>query len=229
MIHLYCRPPAPRDIPPHRRSSPSSPPPAAAPAPPPAPPPSHCCSGAAVAPLFTPYTLPGGLQLHHRIVYAPLTRCRAFNSVPQPNAAVYYAQRATKGGLMISEGTVVGERGFGYPCTPGIFTDEQVEAWKPITRAVKDVGATFFCQIWHVGRASHPREAPPVCCVLSIDGRPGNLNLAPPPLQPAPLKLTLALPACPPHLPPPQTTNPTRTCPSPAAASPSPTATNASR
>ena len=41
------------------------------------------------------------------------------------------------------------------PNTPGIFTDEQVEAWKPIVKSVKDKGAVFFCQLWHVGRASH--------------------------------------------------------------------------
>ncbi|KAI7840032.1 hypothetical protein COHA_006238 [Chlorella ohadii] len=114
----------------------------------------------AAAPLFTPYTLPGGLQLQHRIVYAPLTRCRAFNNIPQPNAALYYSQRATPGGLMISEGTIISERGHGYPCTPGIYTEEQVAAWKPVVKAVKDKGAAFFCQIWHVGRASHPHYQP---------------------------------------------------------------------
>lgn len=114
----------------------------------------------AAVPLFQPYALPGGLQLQHRIVYAPLTRCRAFNTIPQPNAAVYYAQRATPGGLMISEGTVVGDRGHGYPCTPGVYTQEQIEAWKPITTAVHDKGAVFFCQLWHVGRASHPHYQP---------------------------------------------------------------------
>ena len=40
----------------------------------------------------------------------------------------------------------------------GVHTQEQVDAWKPITKAVKDKGAIFFCQLWHVGRASHPRE-----------------------------------------------------------------------
>lgn len=38
--------------------------------------------------------------------------------------------------------------------TPGIWTKEQVEAWKPIVSAVHDKGGVFFCQIWHVGRVS---------------------------------------------------------------------------
>lgn len=115
--------------------------------------------------LLTPYKL-GPFQLSHRIVYGPLTRCRAIGHVPQPEAALYYSQRASSGGLMISEGTIISETGHGYPETPGIHTKEQVEAWKPIVKAVHDKGAIFFCQIWHVGRKSHvafqPNGAPPI-------------------------------------------------------------------
>lgn len=80
-------------------------------------------------PLFEPITV-GSMNLSHRIVLAPLTRCRALNNVPVDMSVQYYGERATEGGLMISEGTIVKEDGFGYPCTPGIFTSEQVEAWK---------------------------------------------------------------------------------------------------
>lgn len=61
---------------------------------------------------------------------------------------------------MISEGTVVSERGHGYPCTPGINTQEHVDAWKPIVDAVHDKGAFFYCQLWHCGRASHQHYQP---------------------------------------------------------------------
>ena len=44
---------------------------------------------------------------------------------------------------------------FRYPHTPGIWSDEQAEAWKPIVKAVHDKGGIFFLQIWHVGRSSH--------------------------------------------------------------------------
>ena len=57
-------------------------------------------------PLLQPLEV-GSLKLAHRVIMAPLTRCRALNSIPQPNAAVYYAQRATKGGMIISEATVI--------------------------------------------------------------------------------------------------------------------------
>ncbi|KAL6983159.1 12-oxophytodienoate reductase 1 [Sarracenia purpurea var. burkii] len=105
-------------------------------------------------PLLTPYKM-GKFQLYHRIVLAPLTRQRSFNNVPQPHAILYYSQRTTKGGLLITEATGVSDTAQGYPHTPGIWTKEQVQAWKPIVDAVHAKGGIFFCQIWHVGRVSN--------------------------------------------------------------------------
>ncbi|WRX18720.1 NADH:flavin oxidoreductase/NADH oxidase [Theobroma cacao] len=96
----------------------------------------------------------GRFNLSHRIVMPPLTRQRSYNNIPQPHAALYYSQRTTKGGLLITEATVVSESARGYKDTPGIWSKEQVEAWKPIVDAVHAKGGIFFCQIWHVGRAS---------------------------------------------------------------------------
>eukprot|EP00270_Netrium_digitus_P011080 TRINITY_DN3501_c0_g1_i1.p1 TRINITY_DN3501_c0_g1~~TRINITY_DN3501_c0_g1_i1.p1 ORF type:complete len:389 (-),score=97.71 TRINITY_DN3501_c0_g1_i1:101-1237(-) len=104
--------------------------------------------------LLTPYKF-GPFDLSHRIVYAPLTRCRAIGTIPHPSAVLYYTQRATKGGFMLTEGTCISQQGQGYPNVPGIHSEAQVEGWKPIVKAVKDKGAIFFCQLWHVGRASH--------------------------------------------------------------------------
>ncbi|KAF2925812.1 hypothetical protein DAI22_06g080000 [Oryza sativa Japonica Group] len=104
-------------------------------------------------PLLTPYKM-GQLELSHRVVLAPLTRCRSYGHVPQPHAAVYYSQRATNGGLLIAEATVISPTAQGYPDTPGIYTQQQIEAWKPIVDAVHRKGALFFLQIWHVGRVS---------------------------------------------------------------------------
>ncbi|EEC80229.1 hypothetical protein OsI_22162 [Oryza sativa Indica Group] len=104
-------------------------------------------------PLLTPHKM-GQLELSHRMVLAPLTRCRSYGHVPQPHAAVYYSQRATNGGLLIAEATVISPTAQGYPDTPGIYTQQQIEAWKPIVDAVHRKGALFFLQIWHVGRVS---------------------------------------------------------------------------
>jgi len=42
-----------------------------------------------------------------------------------------------------------------YAHCPGIYLEEQVEAWKKVTDAIHSKGAFIFCQLWHVGRASH--------------------------------------------------------------------------
>ncbi|XP_004294509.1 PREDICTED: 12-oxophytodienoate reductase 2-like [Fragaria vesca subsp. vesca] len=110
-------------------------------------------------PLLTPYKL-GKFDLSHRIVLAPLTRSRSYGNVPQPHAILYYSQRTSKGGLLISEATGVSDTAQGYPDTPGIWTKEQVEAWKPIVNAVHAKGGIFICQIWHVGRVSNSGYQP---------------------------------------------------------------------
>ncbi|KAJ4733180.1 12-oxophytodienoate reductase-like protein [Rhynchospora pubera] len=116
-------------------------------------------------PLLTPHKM-GPFELSHRIVYAPMTRQRAFNNVPQPQTILYYSQRTTPGGLLISEAAGVSDTAQGYPDTPGIWTREQVEAWKPIVDAVHEKGGIFFCQIWHGGRVSsytfQPNGQPPI-------------------------------------------------------------------
>ncbi|BAH93391.1 putative 12-oxophytodienoate reductase 3 isoform 2 [Oryza sativa Japonica Group] len=110
-------------------------------------------AAAAAIPLMAPYKM-GRFELSHRVVLAPLTRCRSYDHVPQPHAALYYSQRATNGGLLISEATGVSATGEGYPEIPGVWTRQQVKAWKPIVDAVHRKGALFFCQLAHVGRAS---------------------------------------------------------------------------
>jgi 2,4-dienoyl-CoA reductase-like NADH-dependent reductase (Old Yellow Enzyme family) len=99
-------------------------------------------------PLQTPFSL-GGHPLAHLIVMAPMTRMRSSSDgIPNASAAEYYSERASSGGLLISEGIVIDPRGKGFPNTPGLWSEEQVEAWKPITAAVKAKGAVFFAQIW---------------------------------------------------------------------------------
>lgn len=98
----------------------------------------------------------GELNLPNRVVMSPLTRCRASQGrVPNALMAEYYAQRASAG-LILSEATSVSPQGVGYPDTPGIWSEEQVEGWKLVTKAVHAAGGRIFLQLWHVGRVSHP-------------------------------------------------------------------------
>ncbi len=105
--------------------------------------------------LFDPIQL-GDLHLPNRILMAPLTRLRGTpDHIPTPIMAEYYAQRASAG-LILSEGVPIDPLGVGYQNVPGLWSKQQVEAWKPITQAVHDAGGRIFAQIWHVGRISDP-------------------------------------------------------------------------
>jgi len=99
----------------------------------------------------------GELRLPNRIVMAPLTRNRSSGEGRVPNALMrdYYVQRAAAG-LIISEATSVTPMGVGYPHTPGIWSQEQLEGWRRITHDVHKAGGRMLLQLWHVGRISDP-------------------------------------------------------------------------
>src|SRR5580698_10033902 len=118
--------------------------------------------------LFTPCQV-GGRDLVHRVVLAPMTRTRADAATLAPTAqtALYYAQRASRGGLLITEATHISPEATPvwtiYEAVredaghvPGIWTDTQVECWQAVTRAVHDKGALICCQLLHAGRVAQP-------------------------------------------------------------------------
>lgn len=95
----------------------------------------------------------GNNHLKHRVVLAPLTRLRAtFDNIPTDLHVEYYKQRASDGGLLISEGTVISASSV-YPKIPGIYNKEQIEAWKKVTAAVHEKNGSIYLQIAHLGRA----------------------------------------------------------------------------
>ncbi len=104
--------------------------------------------------LFDPVVF-GDIHLANRIVMAPLTRGRSGpTGVPTELGVEYYRQRAGAG-LIISEGTGISREGLGWPNAPGLWTDEQVEGWKPVTEAVHQAGGKIVAQLWHMGRLVH--------------------------------------------------------------------------
>jgi 2,4-dienoyl-CoA reductase-like NADH-dependent reductase (Old Yellow Enzyme family) len=106
--------------------------------------------------LLESFSLSPSITLKNRIIMAPLTRCFADNDLaPTDLVADYYARRADTG-LIISEATIVTPEGQGYPNTPGIFSQKQIAKWKDVTDRVHQNGGKIFCQLWHVGRVSHP-------------------------------------------------------------------------
>lgn len=107
------------------------------------------------ASLFDPITL-GAIHAPNRIIMSPLTRGRSGDGhVPVTQLkAEYYSQRASAG-LIIAEATGISQEGLGWPAAPGIWSEAQVQAWKPVTQAVHDAGGRIILQLWHMGRLVH--------------------------------------------------------------------------
>src|SRR4029077_254409 len=87
--------------------------------------------------LFTPIQV-GSMGLKHRVVMGPLTRSRSVQpgNIPGDLMLEYYSQRASDGGLIVSEATSISVAGGGWFAAPGLYSEEQVSGWKRITDAV---------------------------------------------------------------------------------------------
>jgi N-ethylmaleimide reductase len=108
--------------------------------------------------MLAPYEQ-GHLKLKNHLVMAPMTRSRAINNLPNELMVAYYAQRSGAG-LIITEGTAPAPEALGYARIPGIFSEEQTAAWRPVTDAVHANGSRIFLQLMHTGRIGHPANLP---------------------------------------------------------------------
>jgi N-ethylmaleimide reductase len=116
--------------------------------------------------LFSDFDL-GNTTLPNRMVLAPMTRSRATQEhTPTPIMAEYYAQRASAG-LLITEGTAPTANGCGYARIPGIWSQEQIDAWEQVTDAVHAKGGRIAMQLMHTGRVGHPHNMPEGARVLA--------------------------------------------------------------
>jgi len=105
--------------------------------------------------LFQPIRV-GNSSLKHRVVLAPTTRYRADDDhVPLPHVAEYYSQRSkVPGTMLITEATFIAHRASGYVNAPGIWTEDQIAAWKKVTDAVHANGSFIYLQLWALGRTA---------------------------------------------------------------------------
>jgi N-ethylmaleimide reductase len=105
--------------------------------------------------LLLPVTV-GRYRLPNRVVMSAMTRSRALpGGLPGPLTVAYYVQRASTG-LIVTEGTFPSAEGGNSPYSAGIYTPEQVAAWRKVTDAVHEAGGRIFIQLWHVGRCAFP-------------------------------------------------------------------------
>ena len=109
--------------------------------------------------LFKPMKI-GNMELDHRAVMAPLTRLRAHYPGQIPNvelATEYYDQRSKRPGtFLISEAAIISPQAGGIDDAPGIWNNEQVEAWSKIIKKIHDNGSHIFIQFWALGRHAFP-------------------------------------------------------------------------
>ncbi|KAF7336704.1 FMN-linked oxidoreductase [Mycena venus] len=112
--------------------------------------------------LFQPIRV-GELNLKHRVVLTPSTRFRATaDGTPNPIMADYYAQRATvPGTLLIAEATFIARKAGGFRHAPGVWSSEQIAAWKQITDAVHAKGSYIYLQLWALGRNAYVEHLAP--------------------------------------------------------------------
>jgi N-ethylmaleimide reductase len=109
--------------------------------------------------LFDSLTI-GNIELKNRIIYAPMTRSRAGDDGVQPDyVADYYVQRASAG-LLITEAVNISPMAKGYVRTPGVYTAQQIDAWRKVADAVHSAGGRIFMQIFHTGRIALPDLLP---------------------------------------------------------------------
>ncbi|MGE7138263.1 alkene reductase [Luteibacter sp. NPDC031894] len=118
-----------------------------------------------MASLFAPFDL-GPIKLRNRVVMPPMTRTRTTEGdlptdgdLPNAMVATYYEQRASTG-LIISEANDIDQSSHGYARIPGIHSEAQIKAWRPVTERVHAKGGTIFMQLWHVGRLAHSSLLP---------------------------------------------------------------------
>ncbi|KAF7324895.1 Oxidored-FMN domain-containing protein [Mycena kentingensis (nom. inval.)] len=107
--------------------------------------------------LFQPLQI-GDVTIPNRIGMAAMARNRSnAGNVPSELMKKYYLQRALGGaGLIVSEAVFTSPHGPRSDRMPGIWTLEQVMAWKRITNAVHLARSKMYCQLWHMGRLSDP-------------------------------------------------------------------------
>ena len=104
------------------------------------------------------------LEMRNRIWLAPMCQymVEAEDGVPTDWHLVHLGARATGGfGLIVTEATAVSPEGRISPQDTGLWNDEQVEAWRRITRFCQAQGAPVAVQLAHAGRKASTWPALP--------------------------------------------------------------------
>jgi 2,4-dienoyl-CoA reductase-like NADH-dependent reductase (Old Yellow Enzyme family) len=113
-------------------------------------------------PIFSPMELKG-YRLRNRLGVAPMTRMSSpQDSIPRRDVLEFLVRRARNGAALVYSEAIVTdyESAQGYPGQARLVTQRQIEAWRPVTAAIREAGAVSIMQMFHCGRISWPEINP---------------------------------------------------------------------
>jgi anthraniloyl-CoA monooxygenase len=114
----------------------------------------------AVPPMFTPFRA-RGLTLKNRVIVSPMAMYMSCEGVPGDFHLVHLAARAMGGAAMVmTEMTCTSPEARITPACPGLWNDNQQEAWQRIVRYIHTyTDAKIALQLGHSGRKGSTRRA----------------------------------------------------------------------
>jgi 2,4-dienoyl-CoA reductase-like NADH-dependent reductase (Old Yellow Enzyme family) len=112
--------------------------------------------------LFSPFKL-NGFNLKNRIGVAPMTRMSSpGDSIPRQDVLEFLVRRAQNDSAIVYTEAIVTdyESAQGYPKQARLTTQRQIDAWKPVVKAIQQEGAVAVMQMFHCGRMAWPEINP---------------------------------------------------------------------
>ena len=108
--------------------------------------------------LFEKYKI-RGIEFRNRIWVSPMCQYSSEDGMPTDWHLVHLGSRAVGGaGLVIQEATAISSEGRISPSDAGIWSDAHSEAYKKITKFIKENGAIAGIQLAHAGRKASTGE-----------------------------------------------------------------------
>ena len=124
--------------------------------------------------LFSPFYIKNHV-VKNRIGLSPMTRMSSIkDSVPRQDVLDFLVRRAENGAAIVYTEAIVTdyESAQGYPGQARMLTQRQIDAWKPVVKAIQDKGAIAIMQMFHCGRMAWQEV------------NPANRVIAPSPIPP---------------------------------------------
>ncbi|MFC4810148.1 NADH-dependent flavin oxidoreductase [Paenibacillus sp. GCM10023250] len=111
--------------------------------------------------IFAPFRLPSGVQLHNRIIMAPMTlTASGIHGEVTDDELLYYRARANGLGAVITSGSFVSQHGKVAQHGFGIDHDALIPGLRKLSAAIQENGTRAIVQLYHGGRKANPHLVP---------------------------------------------------------------------